>query len=460
MKNGILFLTFLLVSCSTSKTSNMSSSDGLINFDVEEKTLKNGLKVYVVENDKLPIFSYYTYYKVGGKHERKGITGASHFLEHMMFKGAKKYGVNEFDENVEGNGGNNNAYTTNDLTVYYEKMPSEHLDLMIDIEADRMANLLLEPKAFDSERQVVLEERKMRYENSDRGKIYLKMMTSMFEGTPYGTSVIGDIEDLETVSRDQIFKFFKKYYAPNNAFIFIVGDVDADHVFDEVEDKFGDLPATKNLEESKEKVLNEKGFDFKGKYGGREIKLHGTSKDPNFMLAFKGIKTGPIEAYTLDILSSILGDGQSSFLNKEYVLSRNSRAANIYAANYTLMESGVFFIGGQLLPKKGISSTKNKLYNSIKRICRKEIDQRSLEKVKNQYLVNFFDGLDTNNGIASFLGNRQAYYGDYAFYNKEMEIYNSITLEQVKAVCEKYLTRENSIFLSIWEKHPKQRGSK
>lgn len=460
MRNAVLILLVLMFGCSTNNKMKNSSPEGIINFEVESKTLSNGLKIFVVENEKLPIFSYYTYFNVGGKHERKGITGASHFLEHMMFKGAKKYGPNEFDENVEGNGGNNNAYTTNDLTVYYEKMPSEHLDLMIDIEADRMANLLLEPKAFESERQVVLEERKMRYENSDRGKIFLEMMTNIFEGTPYGTSVIGDIEDLNTVSRDQIFKFFKKYYAPNNAFIFIVGDVDADHVFDQIEKKFGSIAATKNLEESKNKVLSEKGFDFKGKYNGREIKLHGTSKDPNFMLAFKGIKTGPIDAYTLDILSSILGDGQSSYLNKEYVLGKKSIASNIYAANYTLMESGVFFIGGQLLPKKGITTTKNKLLMSIKNICKNQIDQRSLEKVKNQYLVNFFEGLDTNNGIASFLGNRQAYYGDYGFYNKEMEIYNSITLEQVRSVCEKYLTKENSIFLSIWEKHPKQKGSR
>ena len=459
MKVLKLLLVILLVSCSSKKISNKLNSNGLINFDVKEMTLDNGLKVFVVENNKLPIFSYYTFYNVGGKHERKGITGASHFLEHMMFKGAKKYGLHEFDKKVEGNGGNNNAYTTNDMTVYYEKMPSEHIDLIIDIEADRMENLLLEPTYFEKERMVVLEERKMRYENSDKGKLYLNMMKNLFKGTPYGTSVIGDIEDLKTVSRDQIFKFFKQYYAPNNAFIFVVGDVDADHVFDEVEKRFGKMKATKNLEKKKKKVLGEKGFDFKGKYNGREEKLNGTSKDPMFMLAFKGVKTGVEDAYALDILSSMLGDGQSSYLSKTYVLSRYPQVSSIYAANYTLMESGVFFIGGQLLPKKSLKTIQRSLYKNIRSICGSKLDQRSLEKVKNQYLVNFFSDLDTNNGIASFLGNRQAYYGDYAFYNKEMEIYNKITLDQVRHVCDKYITKENSIFLSIWEKHPKRKGT-
>lgn len=461
MKFVNLVLLVFFISCSSHKNTGKieMTEDGnqspSIKFDVKEHTLDNGLKVFVVENHKLPIFSYYTFFNVGGKHETEGITGASHFLEHMMFKGAKKYGLNEFDENVEGNGGTNNAYTTNDMTVYYEKMPSEHINLIIDVEADRMANLLLEPKSFESERAVVLEERKMRYENSDRGKIYLSMMKAIFEGTPYGTSVIGKIKDLKTVTRDQFFDFFKKYYAPNNAFIFIVGDVDAQDVFDEVDKKFGEIKKNEKLEEMKRAAMKD-GFDWRGKYD-RTIRLNGTSVDPMFMLGFKGIKTGPRDAYVLDILSSILGDGQSSFLNKHFVLGKRPRVASIYAANYTLMESGVFFIGGQLLPKVGINSFKNELIAKIKRTCSKELTPRSLQKVKNQYLVDFFDGLDTNDGIASFLGNRQAFYGDYKHYKKEMEIYNSITLDEVKSACDAYLKKENSIYLTIWKKNPKSK---
>lgn len=461
MRVVYLMSVLLLISCANTNNVGKLGSEGgsaQINFDVKEHTLSNGLKVFVVENHKLPIFSYYTFFKVGGKHESDGITGASHFLEHMMFKGAKKYGVNEFDENVEGNGGTNNAYTTNDMTVYYEKMPSEHINLIIDIEADRMGHLLLEPKGFEKERKVVLEERKMRYENSDRGKIYLNMMKAIFEGTPYGTSVIGKVKDLESVTRDQFFDFFQKFYAPNNAFIFIVGDVDADEVFDEIDKKFGDLKKNEKLAELKKEAISG-GFDFKGKYD-RDILLNGTSVDPMFMLAFKGIKVGPREAYVLDILSSILGDGQSSYLNKHFVLGQNPKTASIYAANYTLVESGVFFIGGQLLPKVNMKTFKKSLLKKIQQTCSKELTERSLQKVKNQYLVSFFDGLDTNDGIASFLGNRQAFYGNHAHYNKEMEIYNSITLDEVQKSCEKYLNKKDSIYLTIWKNNPKQAKGK
>lgn len=459
---AILLLTLSLSaglsSCSNQATSKAAAESAggkdLIHFDVKKEVLDNGLTILVVENHKLPLVSYYTYYDVGGKFETEGLTGASHFLEHMMFKGAKKYPEKEFDKIVEGNGGRNNAFTTSDMTVYYESLPAEHINKIIDVEADRMQNLALNPKSFTSEKQVVLEERKMRYENSDNGKLYLSMMQNAFEGTPYGTSVIGSIKDIKEVSRDQVFDYFKTYYAPNNAFVVIVGDVDSSTVIKEMKGKFGDIPSSEGLKAAKEKALKEKkGFEFKGKFGGRRVSLHGTTNDPMFMLAFKGIKVGPRQAYVLDILSSMLGDGESSFLNQQYVLARKPLLANVYAANYTLQESGVFFIGGQLLKGTSLQGIQSSLYKQVQRACSQKLDQRQLQKVKNQYLVSYLNGLDTNQGIAKFVGDRQAFYGDHQFYKKEIEIYNSVTLEEVKSACGDYLTKDNSIFLSIWNKH-------
>ncbi|MCO4752864.1 MAG: insulinase family protein [Bacteriovoracaceae bacterium] len=447
-------LSFL--GCANKDVKQGRSESDLIHFEVKEKLLDNGLKVLVVENHKLPLVSYYTYFDVGGKFETPGITGSSHFLEHMMFKGAKKYPEGEFDKMVEGSGGKNNAYTTSDMTVYYESLPSEHIKKIIDVEADRMQNLALNPKSFASEKNVVLEERKMRYENSDRGKIYLEMMTSMFEGTPYGIPVIGKIEDIKNVTRDQVFEYFKTFYAPNNAFIVIVGDVDSDEVIKEVESKFGDIPKNEKLKERKESIFKQNGgFDFKGKYGGRHIRLHGDTKDPVFMLGFKGVKVGPRIAYTLDILSSMLGDGESSYLSEKYVLARKPKLSNVYAANYTLLESGVFFIGGQLLNGVSINTVRNDLFKNLQRGCAQSLNERQLQKVKNQYLVSYLSGLDTNQGIAKFIGDRQAYYGDYDFYKKELATYQSINLEEVKKACKDYIVKDNAIFLSIWNKHKK-----
>lgn len=455
-------LLFLLVSsclfftsCQTGRQTK--SVDGQkISLDVKEKTFKNGLKVLVIENSKLPIFSYYTYYKVGGKYEYPGITGASHYLEHMMFKGAKKYGLNMFDDVIEGNGGNNNAYTSNDLTVYYENLPSRAFEIIADVEADRMQNLLLEENAFEQERKVILEERKMRYENSDRGKIFLAMMQGMFEKTPYGTSVIGSIKDLKTVTRDQIFEYFKKYYAPNNAVVVIAGDVKASKVFEVMEEKFGKIPASENLDKIKKAQVDKLGFDFKGRYN-RSIKLNGTSPQPKFMMAFKGVKIGSEDGFILDILASVLGDGESSYLSKKYVLGKRPKLAKVYAANFTLQDSGVFFIGGELLGKTKLNSFKNGLYKELRRSCERAITKRAVQKVKNQYFISMISGLDTNAGRASFIGDREVHLGDYNFYKKEMDIYNGVTADQLKRKCREYLNRKDSIFLSIWKKHKAKR---
>ena len=450
--SAFMIVSFFVGCQSGTKLVQKEASD--IALDVKEKVYKNGLKVLVIENPKFPIFSYYTYYLVGGKYEKPGITGASHYLEHMMFKGAKKYGLNIFDDIIEGNGGNNNAYTSNDLTVYYENLPSHALNLIIDVEADRMQNLLLEKNAFEQERKVILEERRMRYENSDRGKIYLGMMQNMFEKTPYGTSVIGSIKDLKTVSRDQIFEYFKNYYAPNNAVIVIAGDVDADDVFDEIDQKFGKIPPSENLQEIKDKAFVESDFEFQGKYN-RWVKLNGSSPNPKFMLAYQGVKIGTNDGFVLDILSSILGTGESSYLSKEFVLNHKPKLAGVYAANYTLQESGVFFIGGELLGATNLSTFKRDLYRTVKKSCDLSITKRAVQKVKNQYLLGMVSGLDTNAGLARFIGDREVHYKDYNFYKKEMDIYDAISVDELKKKCVEYLKPERSIFLSIWNKHAK-----
>lgn len=457
MKWKLLLICLLVYSCSHSGSKNEQELEQTeISLDVKTHKLKNGLKILVVENNKLPIFSYYSYYKVGGKYEVKGMTGASHYLEHMMFKGAKKYGPGDFDKIVEGNGGSNNAYTTNDLTVYYENLPSEHINTIIDLEADRMQNLLLEPVSFESERMVVLEERKMRYENRDQGKLFLSMMLEMFEGTPYGTSVIGDVEDIKTVSREAMIEYFKEFYAPNNAVMVIVGDVKAKDVFKEIEKRFGDIKSFKDLEKKKAEYIKVKGdFDFKWNKN-KEIKLHGTSKQPSFILAFKGVKLGHEDSFALDLFSSILGMGESSYLEQQFVKGSKPSLSSIYAANYTLVDSGVFFIGGELLHNTSLKTFENNLRRALIRSCDEAILERNLQKVKNSYLVSSLSSLDTNAGVARFIGDREVYYGDYNFYKREMKIYDQVTIEDLKRVCKKYITNDESIFLSIWNKHKAQ----
>tara|TARA_Y100001954_G_scaffold224939_1_gene264892 strand:- start:4234 stop:5646 length:1413 start_codon:yes stop_codon:yes gene_type:complete len=449
-KGPLLIGLFFFISCSTitpSKKSNLS-----LNLKVHKEILPNGLRVLIMENRRLPIFSYYTYFDVGGRHERKGITGASHFLEHLMFKGAKKYGAGKFDSLIEGNGGFSNAYTSFDNTVYHENMPSKSLPIIIDMEADRMVNLLLEPKAFEKERQVVLEERKLRYDNSPMGKLFLNMMQEVFEGTPYGGSVIGDVEDIKNVSRDQIFNYFKKYYSPNNAIIVIVGDVDTKKTMTMIRERYGPLKSNPNLKKLKEKMDDDELYKHRGRYG-RSINIEGQSPTPIFILATKGLPLGSHKSYVVDLLSSILGDGTSSYLSNLYVINDKPLLASVSAGHYTLRKNGVFYILGRMIKKEKPENMKNVILKKMDDFCKEAITERALQRTKNQYFTSYLNGIRSNAGAARFLGSFEFFHGDYKYYEKEWDIYNSITIDEIRDACHEIIKKEEFLFLSIWDKN-------
>lgn len=438
----------LLFGCASVKSSKTLS--GSIKLDVKELKLSNGLTVLMVPNHKLPIFSVQTFYKVGGKNEVPGITGASHFLEHMMFKGAKKYGKNTIDFIIEGSGGSTNAYTTNDQTVYYENLPSSELEKILDIEADRMENLLLDPDDFSKERQVVLEERKMRYENSPRGQLYLELMQELYSGTPYGRSVIGDISDLKSVSRDQIFTYFKKYYAPNNAILILVGDFDLEKAKNIIEEKFGKIPSSPTVEGAHASLTDEM-FEPKIKKD-LIVAKKGESPSPLFMFAYPTYKAGHPKGYALDILASIIGSGKSSSLVNQYVLVDKPISTSIYAAHQSLEKSGFFFIGGELVKGVKLKEFRESLKKSMQSFCERDITPTNLQKVKNNYLSSLYSGLDTNAGLASFLGERHSIFGDWKFYKEELDLYESVTLDDVKNSCLELISKP-TVFVTVWNEN-------
>ncbi len=456
------FLLSLILSCSGIDKRvppfEKSPSDSIfVNLEVHKETLSNGLRILIVENHNLPIFSYYTFFDIGARFEKIGQTGASHFLEHLMFKGAKKYGPGVFDTTIEKNGGSTNAYTTNDLTVYYQNMPTSTLDLIADMEADRMVNLALEPKTFESERQVVLEERKLRYENSPQGKIYLNMMKEVFKNTPYGGSVIGDEEDVKGITRENVIQYFKRYYSPNNAVLVIVGDVNTSKTLALLKEKYGPIPPSKELEKEKSPLEVSNLYNHKARYP-QEFKLNGSSPDPIFYFAYRGVESGTRESLTLDMLASILADGESSYLNRLYINNKNPLLSNLSVTNYNLKKNGVFFVQGTLLKKTNIASFKNKFVKDSLDFCENAIDERSLQKTKNQYYVSYYDELDSNSGVAQLIGLREIYYNDFSFYLKELEAYNSITVGELKSVCHNIFKENNYIFLDIWANNKARKG--
>lgn len=447
MKSKLLLLA-LLLGCSSVKENRNLSED--IHIDVKELKLDNGLTALIVSNPKLPIFSLQFFYKVGGKNEVPGITGASHFLEHMMFKGAKRFGKNTIDFIIEGSGGSTNAYTTNDQTVYYENLPSTELEKILDIESDRMENLLLDPDDFSKEREVVLEERKMRYENAPRGQLYLELMQTLYKGTPYGRSVIGDIPDLKSVTRDQIQAYFKRFYAPNNATLVLVGDVSVAQAKKLITEKFGKIPSSPSVEEAHKQL---KEADFVPKWTTDQIVAKkGESPNPIFMLAYPTYKAGHPKGYALDVLSSIIGSGKSASLVNQYILIEKPVATSMYAAHQSLDKSGFFFIGGELVHGVKLSEFRGDLQKKLKSFCETEVTERSIQKVKNNYLTELYSGMDTNAGLASFLGERQLVFGDWRFYKEELGMYEKVNVADVKKACHEVFAVP-SVFVSVWNKN-------
>ena len=460
-KLGLVIVLAAATACSSMQSKAPTVTTGVLKagFNVKKSVLKNGLTVLIAPNPKLPIVSYYTLFDVGGKDEGPGTTGATHFLEHMMFKGAKKYGPGEFDTMIERSGGMTNAYTTSDMTVYYQNIPKDFLPQMIDLEADRMQNLLLEPVSFESERQVIFEERKMRYENSPDGLLYLAMMKKLFEGTPYGQSVIGDEADLKALTRDQMMAFFKDYYVPNNAILAITGDVDPDEVIKIVREKYEDIPASNNLAELKKVQNDPERFKSKAVLG-TEYKLYATNPNPKFIMAYPAEKIGTRKSYAMDIVANILANGGSSYLVQKYVKSDKPMLQDIGVSNYNMIHGGVFNFSGELIEGMKVEDVKKALTENLNTMCDEAINERALQKTKNQILATGYNQLKTNPGVASTIVRNEKWFGDYNRGLKEMEIYNSIGLQEAMDTCKDVLVGKPFIFLSAWDKYPKTTGNK
>src|SRR6059036_1205905 len=205
-------------------------------------TLDNGLRVLLLEDHRSPIVSFQVWYRVGSRNEQRGATGIAHFLEHMMFKGTPSRGPKQFARLVEENGGQDNAFTSQDVTSYFVDIAADKLDLVIELEADRMQNLLLDAKQIASEREVVIEERRTRTEDDPGGFLGEEVSSIAFKAHPYGYPIIGWMEDLRRITPEEIRAFYKTYYNPNNAILVVVGDFKADEALGKIKARLGRVP--------------------------------------------------------------------------------------------------------------------------------------------------------------------------------------------------------------------------
>lgn len=412
-----------------------------IRFPVEKFKLPNGLTVLLNEDHSIPMISFHTWYKVGSKNEGPGVTGAAHMLEHMMFKGAKKYSGKDFDRILHENGVTNNAFTTNDYTGFYENLPSSKLELIMDMEVDRMRDLALKSDDLKSEHQVVAEERGWRTDNSPAGRLYELFMKEIFKGHSYEWPVIGWLSDIQNFTTEKLNHFFQSYYGPNNAVLVLSGDFNKEQAKSLIEKYYSSLP----VKTVPERTVQQQTVPAITKYIKKEIPDQVQS--PILLLGFQSPKSGHPEGYALDLLAEILSNGRSSRLHSKLVYQK-SWAVNVGAYNQTMQESGVFTIQVSAHDNKNNSNIENLIWNQIQDIQKKGVAEKELQKAKNRIQNLFLDNLNTIDGKAQSLAINEILFGNYEHLFKDLIEYENVTLDQIQKAAQKYLNKNQAV--SIW----------
>jgi predicted Zn-dependent peptidase len=402
--------------------------------DVETFTLKNGMKMIVLEDHSIPNANMYLFWKVGSRNEYPGITGLSHFFEHMMFNGAKKYGPKIFDRVMEANGGSNNAYTSENVTVYTNWFPSSSMEVIFDLEADRIGHLAIDEKMVESERGVVLSERTTSLENSNLENLDEQVKSVAFHAHPYSWSVIGYESDIRNWTGEDLQNYFDTYYAPNNAVVVMVGDITVKEVKHLAQKYFEPIPQNKpprpvHVVEPEQR-------------GEKRLVVHKEVSSPNILIAYHTPETSSDEYYAMDMLSSILSEGNSSRLYRALVDDKQL-AVNVFTFYPMAFDPYLLYIYS--VAARGVSEAdlEAAIYEELERIVSEGVTEKELQKVKNLKLSEFYHSMETINGKANTIGTYQLFFGDYKKLFSAPEDYKKVTATDIQDVAAKYLKESN-----------------
>ena len=401
---------------------------------VFETTLANGLKVLLVEEPKAPVVTIQVWYKVGSRNEPVGKTGISHMLEHMMFKGTPSIGPKQFDLIVQRNGGQDNAYTTTDYTAYYENFAADRVLLGLELEADRMAHLLLDEKEFLPERQVVMEERRLRIEDQPANLLGEVMRATAFLAHPYRWPIIGWPSDIQGYTREDLVRYFRAHYAPNNAILIVAGDVKKDALLPKIQELFGKIPRGPEMP----KVLTVEPKQL----GERRVYVKKDAELPVFSAVYHVPNLTHADSFALDVLAYVLGGGQSSRLHQGVVYEK--QLASYAAADYSGLhvDPHLFGLSAGPLPGKTAEEVEQAMYAEVERVQREPVSERELQKAKNQIASEFTFAQDSVHRLASLLGTYEAVAG-WRLLAGYLDGIQKVTAADVARVAREYLTQEN-----------------
>jgi len=392
---------------------------------VVASTLDNGLRVLLLEDHRSPIVSFQVWYRVGSRDEHRGATGIAHFLEHLMFKGTPARGPKQFARLVEENGGQDNAFTSQDVTSYFVDIAAPKIDLVIELEADRLQNLLLDPKEINAEREVVIEERRTRTEDDPSGFLGEEVGSIAFKAHPYGSPIIGWMEDIKRITPAEIRAFYKTYYVPNNAIVVAVGDFRAPAVLEKIQKTFGRIPraqtpppvlAVEPTQNGERRVIVKKEAELPVVYMAWHVPNHQSNDAP-----------------ALEVLSTILSGGRASRLYRDLVYQRQLALEAGGDYSYFALDPNLFWFWATPMPGQTPETLEAELAKHMERLKTEPVTDEELARAKNQIESAFVFQEDSVHRRAALLA-RFELIGGYAQKDSFMTKIRAVTAADLTRV--------------------------
>ncbi|WP_319381054.1 pitrilysin family protein [Thiomicrorhabdus sp.] len=405
--------------------------------------MQNGLQIVVKEDHRAPVVVHQIWYRVGSNYESNGITGISHMLEHMMFKGTRDVKPGEFSRKVARLGGEENAFTSNDYTAYYQVVGKQHLEEVMRLEADRMRNLQLDAGEFATERQVVTEEWRWRVQDRPDSKLYQAFKAMAFVNSPEHHPVIGWKQDIDAWTLEDLQNWYQKWYAPNNATLVVVGDVDPEEVFRLAERYYGKASAEK-ITALKPQVEQEQ-------LGERRLKMKGATQLPSLLIGVHAPtlksaqdETQREEVYALSLLNDLLDGDDSSILTRELV--REQKAVVSAGSYYDPMERLTTLFTFEATPSSGLTAEEieKRFWKLIEQLQKKPVSEVALQRVMAQTEASYVYQQDSLQGQAMLLGSLASVGLPFDTVDHWLERLKKVTPQQIQAVARKYFDQERA----------------
>ena len=405
----------------------------------EEYDLSNGMHVILHQDNSAPVVTTSVMYHVGAKDENPERTGFAHFFEHLLFEGTENIPKGEWFTIVTSAGGSNNANTTDDRTYYYEVFPSNNVELGLWMESERLLHPVINQDGVDTQNEVVKEEKRLRVDNSPYGKFLENIKLNMFKKHPYKGTTIGKMAHLDAATLEEFQAFNKKFYVPNNAVLVVAGDIDVPAVKGMIEDYFGPIPRGEDIVRNfpKEDPIT---APMRAKAYDSNIQI------PAIMAAYRTPSFKDRDAYVLSMISTYLSDGKTSKLYKK-IVDDKKMALQVGALDFSQEDYGTYILYGLPLGDVALDDLIVEMDEEIAKLQGELISERDYQKIQNKFENNFVSSNSSIEGIANSLARYHMLYGDVNLINNEIDIYRSISREEIKTVANKYLNPNQRLIL-------------